>query len=105
MKDFFFHVSDRISAPLANLHAVWSVCYHLSMFSETWCKCWWQFQQGRVQSIWCWGSAGPHQLMLGEARCRRDPWQGQDSPLPGAEVDDQKAVILIGVDVMEEVEG
>lgn len=43
--------------------------------------------------------------MLGQVRCRRDPWQGQGSPLPGAEVDDQKAVILVGVDVMEEVEG
>lgn len=29
----------------------------------------------------------------------------QDSPLPGAEVDDQKPVIFIGVNVMEKVEG
>lgn len=29
----------------------------------------------------------------------------QDSPLPGAEVNDQKSIILIGVNVMEKVEG
>lgn len=34
-----------------------------------------------------------------QARCRRD------SPLPGAEVNDQKAVVFVGVNVMEQVEG
>lgn len=29
----------------------------------------------------------------------------QDSPLPGAEVDNQKSIIFIGVNVMEKVEG
>lgn len=38
---------------------------------------------------------------LGQLRSRHR----QHSPLPGAEVDDQKPVIFVGVDVMEEVEG